>query len=138
MPDMIPVQAYDGSLVTDHYFGKRGDHACYASRYRSGSPPVVDPLDLPGSLRVWSHSPAGWEWGYGGSGPAQLSLAILLDATGDGELATRYHQEFKWQFVAHFPLDSWQLTYRTVTGWITRQLALERCRRAAERGNESV
>lgn len=26
-----------------------------------------------------NHSPDGFEWGYGGSGPAQLALAILVD-----------------------------------------------------------
>ncbi len=30
---------------------------------------------------VW-HSPSGFEWGYGGSGPADLALNILLAATG--------------------------------------------------------
>src|SRR5204863_5783137 len=32
------------------------------------------------SQRVINHSPDGFAWGYGGSGPAQLALAILLAA----------------------------------------------------------
>lgn len=28
---------------------------------------------------LYNHSPNGFEWGYGGSGPAQLALAILAD-----------------------------------------------------------
>jgi len=28
---------------------------------------------------LWNHSPDGFEWGYGGSGPAQLALAIYQD-----------------------------------------------------------
>ena len=40
-----------------------------------------DPLDWRASLAVRSHSPTGPAWGYGGSGPAQLALAILLAVT---------------------------------------------------------
>src|SRR5262245_1194599 len=36
--------------------------------------------DLPARLDLRSHSPTGFEWGYGGSGPAQLALALLADA----------------------------------------------------------
>ena len=35
------------------------------------------------SLELVNHSPSGFEWGYGGSGPAQLALAFLLDYTDD-------------------------------------------------------
>jgi hypothetical protein len=31
------------------------------------------------SQKVWNHSPDGFNWGYGGSGPAQLALAICLE-----------------------------------------------------------
>ncbi len=30
-------------------------------------------------LDLANHSPDGFSWGYGGSGPAQLALAILAD-----------------------------------------------------------
>lgn len=52
------------------------------------------------SQRVWNHSPDGFNWGYGGSGPAQLALAILLEAGLDDERAVRLHQAFKWKFIA--------------------------------------
>ena len=41
------------------------------------------------------HSPTGFEWGYVGSGPAQLSLALLADALGDDERAQDLYQQFK-------------------------------------------
>lgn len=28
---------------------------------------------------LFNHSPTGFEWGYGGSGPAQLALALMCD-----------------------------------------------------------
>lgn len=52
------------------------------------------------SQSLWNHSPDGFQWGYGGSGPAQLALAILLDLTGDPELSVSRHQQFKRQFLA--------------------------------------
>ena len=52
------------------------------------------------SQRVWNHSPTGFEVGYGGSGPAQLALALLLEAGLSDERAVHLHQRFKWDFLA--------------------------------------
>ena len=51
------------------------------------------------SQAVYNHSPDGFNWGYGGSGPAQLALAILLEITSNEE-ALRLHQELKWHYIA--------------------------------------
>jgi hypothetical protein len=80
-------------------------------------------LHLGPSLKVWSHSPTGFSWGYGGSGPAQLALALLLDVTGDAELSTRLHQDFKWAFVAGWS-DGWQITSDGIIAWVTAKLSL--------------
>jgi hypothetical protein len=71
---------------------------------RWGDPVLVDgeALDLAESLKVWKHSPTGFAWGYGGSGPAQLALAILLRFV-DAGTASRLHQQFKWDHVARWP-----------------------------------
>jgi hypothetical protein len=50
-------------------------------------------------LDLANHSPDGFAWGYGGSGPAQLALAILADALNDGERAVRLHQDYKWRVI---------------------------------------
>lgn len=52
------------------------------------------------SLKVWNHSPTGFNVGYGGSGPAQLALAILLEAGLPDDEASTLHQKFKWEFLA--------------------------------------
>lgn len=57
-------------------------------------------LPLKPSLKLFNHSPDGFQWGYQGSGCAQLALAILLDVTDDPELSVRLHQEFKRHFIA--------------------------------------
>jgi hypothetical protein len=66
---------------------------------------TVDGRDLSPakSQRVWNHSPDGFNWGYGGSGPAQLALAILLHAGVHEERAVEYHQAFKWAVIAPLP-----------------------------------
>jgi hypothetical protein len=57
-------------------------------------------------LDLANHSPTGLTWGFLGSGPAQCALAILADATGNPELAKRYHQRFKREVIATFPQDA--------------------------------
>jgi len=66
------------------------------------------PLDP--RLDLWEHSPDGFEWGYGGSGPAQLALALLADHLGDDELAMALHQDFKLAVVAKLSQPTWSLT----------------------------
>lgn len=51
------------------------------------------------SLKLRNHSPTGFCWGYGGSGPAQLALAVLLDIT-DEETALSNYQDFKRDVIA--------------------------------------
>jgi len=66
------------------------------------------------SLELANHSPSGFEWGYGGSGPAQLALALLLDYTDDEEVALAHYTEFKDEVVSQLDCDSaddcWRLT----------------------------
>ena len=63
---------------------------------------------------LWNHSPDGFEWGYGGSGPAQLALAILANHCGNDEQALNFYQRFKWAVVAELPGRGWTLTSRDI------------------------
>ena len=56
-------------------------------------------LDPSPSLKVRNHSPDGFNWGYGGSGPAQLALAVMLRVTGK----TDGYQHFKFIVIAGLP-----------------------------------
>lgn len=74
---------------------------------------LVDGFALPlePSLKIRNHSPDSFNWGYGGSGPAQLALALLLDCLKDEARAVRLYQAFKWRVVATWPQDSgWKIT----------------------------
>lgn len=81
----------------------------------NGRPLLIDP-----SRQVRDHSPTGFEWGYGGSGPSQLALALLLDATGgDRDLSTRCYHWFKWATVSGWG-DTWRITAGEIHGWLDR------------------
>lgn len=80
-------------------------------RQRANVIVTVDGRRLNPRLDLYNHSPTGIEWGYGGSGPAQLALAILADHLNDDEAAFNLHQRFKWAVVAAFlPRRGWTLT----------------------------
>ena len=57
-----------------------------------------------------NHSPDGFNWGFGGSGPAQLALALLADHLEDDDEALKYYQQFKLLIVAQLPERGWKLT----------------------------
>ena len=71
---------------------------------------TVDKRRLNPRLDLWNHSPTGFEWGYCGSGPAQLALAILADHCGNDKQAFNFHHRFKWAVVAELPRRRWTLT----------------------------
>ena len=60
-------------------------------------------LDPAPSQKVYNHSPDGFMWGYGGSGPAQLALAVLLEATKDRAITILNYQKFKNDVIANLP-----------------------------------
>lgn len=62
-----------------------------------------EPLYPERSQRVYNHSPDGFSWGYNGSGPAQLALAILLELTSE-TTAIAYYQMFKARVIAALPV----------------------------------
>ena len=64
---------------------------------------------------LYNHSPDGFNWGYGGSGPAQLALAILADHLGNDDLALANYQAFKFAVIAGLENDVWTLTSESVS-----------------------
>lgn len=58
-------------------------------------------------------------WGYSGSGPAQLALALLADATGNDPLALAYYQFFKVDVLAKLDSElAWEICVETVLRWL--------------------
>jgi hypothetical protein len=98
------------------YFGYRGDDgAIVFKEWKDGG---LTELPMRNDLR--NHSPTGAEWGYSGSGPAQLALAILADAIGDGP-ALELYQDFKSAVVSGFDREKWELSVDDVLAWHRQQ-----------------
>ena len=122
------IRLDEGRLRGITYHGKR------APRHRSGGLPRVlsvtfteasadsheepERQELPLRLDLWEHSPSGFDWGYGGSGPAQLAVAILAHATGDDAFARGRHQDYKWAIINRLPTQDFILHGDRVLRWV--------------------
>ena len=83
--------------------------------------------ELPHYLK---HSPDGFEWGYGGSGPAELARSILkycLCQTGnftkDSEnehIVELYYQKFKWELISNLKMNVVKITFN-LRKWLREQ-----------------
>ncbi len=82
----------------------------------------VDGAPLPPRNDLANHSPDGIGWGYAGSGPSQLALAVLAyhfhDAGDEQELADAkalalYHP-FKDKLIAKLHAEGWELDSHVV------------------------
>ena len=83
------------------YQGIRGEGGCVVTV--NGAP-----LDPRTDLRQFSSD--GFEWGYEGSGPHQLALAILADHYGDDGRAQNSCRLFMEVLIAELKSDEWKLT----------------------------
>ena len=87
----------------------------YTGRRRfSATKVTVDGRQLRFRRDLRCHSPAEFEWGYGGSGPAQLALANLADHLGNDQEALNLYQRFKWAVIAVLPRHYWTLSSQEI------------------------
>lgn len=61
------------------------------------------------SQKIRNHSPDGFMWGYSGSGPSQLALAIMLECGLDSNTSLKLYQEFKWDVIANLSKDDFEM-----------------------------
>lgn len=89
----------------EEYRGTWNAYGCQVTRVVDGR---EEPLPLRLDLR--DHSPTGFAWGYHGSGPAQLALALLADTLEHKREALELYQEFKAGVIALLPMEaSWTM-----------------------------
>jgi hypothetical protein len=70
------------------------------------------------SQAIVNHSPDGFSWGYAGSGPSQLALALLIYFTDD-DYALKHYQDFKTDVVMHLPNgQGFKIKNSVVTDWV--------------------
>lgn len=86
---------------------------------RRGREPVVNIVQ-----GLVYHSPDGFEWGYGGSGPSDLSLNILAHFVPEPE-AWRLHRDFTEDVISRVPFEGGRISAARVMDWIRNQWSLE-------------
>ena len=87
------------------YSGHRTEDGCAVTVADGDNGYGLDPR-----FDLRKHSLTGFEWGYGGSGPAQLALALAADVLVDDEAALDVYQRLKFRLVVRLPADGWTLT----------------------------
>lgn len=109
----------------------------HGSRFNGRCIVVVEIIDDDGTItRTYPlchfnrHSPSGFEWGYSGSGPADLARAIMIDYLAYADdpaglmpldrvqvLADEYYMAFKFEVVSGLPRDEWRMSANLVEQW---------------------
>ncbi len=87
--------------MTKIYSGRRTVDGCTV---------VVDGQPLPPCRDRHVFGPGEFEWGYNGSGPSRLALAILADHFGDGTIAHSQYRQFGEAVIANIRDDAWTLS----------------------------
>jgi hypothetical protein len=118
-----------GARYVGHRRGERNTTGRAQVFVREGAKEYTLPL----RLDLFNHSPDGFNWGYGGSGPAQLALAILADAITHAfrettmsnaqleEMAVALHQKFKEEEIATIdPASDWAMSRDYVIEWVVK------------------
>jgi Family of unknown function (DUF6166) len=77
------------------------------------------------SQAVVNHSPTGFSWGYGGSGPAQLALALLLEIARNTEMALLWYQDVKRHLIARLPQDDFAIDSQEIVDFIVNEVKAE-------------
>lgn len=74
--------------------------------------------------REFRHSPSGFQWGYGGSGPGELARAILVAVIPDDD-RVRYpmcYQRLKQEWIASIKADEFEFDVKDVREWYEQWL----------------
>ena len=122
------MKVYSGTRVLYRDGMTHGEASVVVQNVVDGGPSDRRPL-----THAPYHSPDGFEWGYAGSGPADLALALLADYFDESaefvlaalrsiwtprSKAAALHQSFKERFVATERRDEWQLHSDAIEAWL--------------------
>lgn len=70
---------------------------------------------------VVRHSPTGLNWGYAGSGPADLASSILADMLEVPGVSPRMYQQFKFDMIVGLKSDGFRLPAEDVQQWLQKR-----------------
>lgn len=116
------LQAFPSEVFA--YLEQVGELQAYSSSFKVKPPDsVIMKRDADGAAYVniphliQLHSPDGFEWGYSGSGPAELALNVLaLYITP--YFAKILHQDFKREVIQNIPHEGGELKAWDIHVWI--------------------
>jgi len=97
----------------------------YIGRRTAGRASVLveDVLGTSALHHVVRHSPDGFEWGYGGSGPSDAALSILTDYLEGSPIDVETcYQAFKFHFLADAPEKGFTITSDQIDLWLYREM----------------
>lgn len=81
------------------------------------------------SLRhLYRHSIDGFQWGYGGSGPADLARSMLIDLLGNfaKSIVDHIYQDFKRDFI-EIASDDLEIKEENIRAWLkTKKISSQR------------
>jgi hypothetical protein len=107
-------------------------------RTAAGALVTVDGLPLTPRPDLFEATSGGFEWGYDGSGPLHLALAILADHYGDDRRALADGGRFLRAYIAPLATDRWSITGTAIAellgGYVEVPLTLEELLSRARRG----
>lgn len=75
---------------------------------------------------VVRHSPTGIEWGYAGSGPADLARSVLLALSVNEETVDALYHDFKRDVVATIPHSGASIETEEIERWLVDRGAKRR------------
>lgn len=91
-------------------------------------------LPLNPQLDIVNHSPSGLEWGYGGSGPSQLAIAIVADCSPELVGNWNLSGNFKWDIIAWLPQKhDWQMNADDVVDYLNGRIGKEEMKKRVVR-----
>ena len=89
---------------------------------------VDDGKSLTNLVHIVKHSPTGFEYGYGESGPSDLALSILADYYGEDSKTAlvgqslNHYQDFKKEFIQNRNRNEWfVISQSEITDWLLRR-----------------
>ena len=104
----IPRLCIDGDVVLSRYEGEDP---------RLTDTPVTNVPHL-----LTKHSPTGFEWGYSGSGPADLALNIMICFVGlEKAIENQRYLQFREEFITSVPREGGTISRRDIMAWLEKQ-----------------
>lgn len=86
------------------YIGTRTRKGCHVTVRTHGKERPLAPC-----LDVHTQPVPEFEWGYYGSGPGHLALALAADVLGSAESARQVYQDLMRHLVGRLPYQGWEL-----------------------------